>query len=116
MPGSNATGSGQVEKQEDDHAHESRNVFQDMEVGERSTQVFVSTTRATFSVARAKVAADALQLSGQMADTTVQQVSKDHGIRHVGQRSDDPARQQAEETAESTEVKFLQSYGTGHVV
>lgn len=116
MSGSCATSGGQAEKQEDNYPHDSRNIFQDLEAGENSTQGFVSTNGLTFSVTRAKVAASALQLSGQMGDTTVQQVSKDHGFRNVGQISDDPARQEAEGVAESSEVKFSKSYGTGRAV
>ena len=60
MPGSSATTSGHIEKEEGNHDEKSGNVFEDIEASKSSSQVFVPTTRVTFSVARAKVAASAL--------------------------------------------------------
>lgn len=107
---------GQEGGEDDKHVHKSVNVFEDMEASEGSTQVFVSSIGTSFAVARAKVAIGALQLSGQLLDPTIQQISQDHRARVLNQRPVGSTPQRSENVGESREGEFVYSYGRGQLI
>lgn len=106
----------EAKKGEDKRVDKSSNTFEDMEASDGSSQLFVSSTGAILLVVRAKVAVDALQMAGQLSDNTMQQVSKDHRVRVMGQHLDETTRPRVEDVGESTVGDFTQSYGMGRVV
>jgi predicted nucleic acid-binding Zn-ribbon protein len=92
-------------------AHQSRtNVIEDVSAAKASHQVVVATLGDLISAKRVNAAPEARQWVGQMADATVQQLSRDNGIQLL----DQAALDQDVEPQRELGLRFAGQYGAGY--
>jgi len=82
------------------------NVFENVSAGEVSRQVIVSTTGIRISASTVTTEAGAMQCLGQLSDTSISQISRDHTAASISQQEAKGGRHQTLE-------KFEGTYGAG---
>lgn len=81
---------GQDVQQQEEHMNEARrNLFEDVSAAEESCQVIASTTGLPISAKKVSSGRRAMQCLGQLPETLLQQLSKDHSRGDTSQQRPD---------------------------